>query len=133
MSSESENTLTDPMRGRSVFVSYKREDDAPPPENPSPDFGFVRYLSRQLNYELKQLGVPDEILWRDRAKIAPADDWSEVIRQELHRADLFLAVVSRNYIRSKWCKDEVLTMAQRIETLDTSVRDRRIFRVDKQR
>ena len=119
------------IRNRSVFISYRRLDDVPPPESPSPESGFVRYLWQQLRWELNQLGVPDAILWRDRGQLAPGDEWSEVILTELRRADLFLAIVSRNYIRSTWCMREAQTMAQRVELLELNSRERRILRVDK--
>ena len=90
---------------RSVFISYRRLDDDPPPDMPEAG-GFVRYLHQQVRWELSQLGVPDAILWRDRNMIAPNDDWPEKILDELHRADLFLAIVSRNYVNSGWCKRE---------------------------
>jgi hypothetical protein len=117
-------------QARSVFVSYRVLDDEPPPGEPE-DSGFVRYLSRQLRWELDQLGVPDAVLWRDRVKIFPADDWSQVIFDELSKADLFLAVLSKNYVRSSWCTREISTMASRIENLAAEARPRRIFRVDK--
>jgi hypothetical protein len=116
--------------GRAVFVSYRSIDDEPPPEGPK-DCGFVRYLSKQIRWELRQLGVPNAILWRDRAEIEPGDDWSEAIHNALSNADLFLAVLSKNYIQSPWCAKELSTMAHRIKTLDALAGPRRIFRVDK--
>ena len=117
-------------QARSVFVSYRVLDDEPPPGEPE-ETGFVRYLSRQLRWELNQLGVPDTVLWRDRVKIFPADDWSQVIFDELSKADLFLAILSKNYVKSSWCTREISTMASRIEGLAAEARPRRIFRIDK--
>ena len=117
-------------QAHSVFVSYRRLDDEPPPEAPK-DCGFVRYLSKQLRWELRMLGVPETIFWRDRAEIDPGDAWSDTIREALSNADLFLAILSRNYIRSSWCNQELSTMASRIELLDSQAGRRRIFRVDK--
>jgi hypothetical protein len=114
---------------RSVFISYRRLDDDPPPDMPEAG-GFVRYLHQQVRWELSQLGVPDAILWRDRNMIAPNDDWPEKILDELHRADLFLAIVSRNYVNSGWCKREVSTIASRLAT-NAPTNARRMFRVDK--
>jgi hypothetical protein len=39
--------------------------------------------------------VPNAILWRDRGKISPADAFSVIIREELQKADLFIAILSR--------------------------------------
>jgi hypothetical protein len=115
---------------REVFVSYRRLDDLPPPGK-SKDRGFVCYLLRQLRYDLSQMGVPDAVLWQDRAKIGPGDDFTEAIREALNRAELFVAVLSKNYVTSSWCEEELSTMASRVARLDAQNRKRRIFRVDK--
>jgi hypothetical protein len=117
---------------REVFVSYRRLDDLPPPGK-SKDRGFVCYLLRQLRYDLSQMGVPDAILWQDRGKIGPGDDFPDVIREALNRAELFLAVLSKNYVTSSWCDRELSTMVSRVMQLDAQARKRRIFRVDKHR
>lgn len=114
--------------GRSVFVSYRRLDDDPPPEKP--EGGFVRYLSQQVRWELNQLGVPKAVLWRDRAKIEPGDIWSLKIEEALSDADIFLAIVSRNYVHSDWCAREISTMAARAVP-DGS--PKRMLRIDKHR
>jgi hypothetical protein len=116
---------------RVVFLSYRSIDDEPPPENPKGR--YVEYLWRQLRWELNRLGVPKATLWRDRCEIEPGDNWSEVIRQELHRSDLFVALLSRNYIDSDWCNEETNTMASRVAMFDDNLRERRIFRADKNR
>jgi hypothetical protein len=117
---------------REVFVSYRRLDDLPPPGK-SKDRGFVCYLLRTLRYDLSQMGVPDEVLWQDRAEIGPGDDFTEAIREALNRAELFVAVLSRNYVTSNWCDEELSTMLSRVMRLDAHARRRRIFRVDKHR
>jgi hypothetical protein len=116
---------------RVIFLSYRSIDDEPPPENP--DGGYVRHLREQLRWELNQLGVPDAILWVDRYKIEPGDIWSEVLREELNKADLFIALLSRNYIKSEWCATELSTMAARVATFEKEAQHRRIFRADKHR
>jgi hypothetical protein len=115
---------------REVFISYRRLDNDLPPDTPN-GRGFVDYLKRQVRYDLSQLGVPDAILWQDRSEIAPADDWNEKIRNALNNAELFIAVLSKNYINSPWCEKELHTMKSRTEMLGTPAGDRRIFRVDK--
>jgi hypothetical protein len=115
---------------REVFVSYRHLDDLPPPGK-SKDRGFVAYLIRQLRYDLSQMGVPDEILWQDRVKIWPGDNFVQVIFEALNRAELFVAVLSKNYAASPWCDEELSTMTSRIMNFDAQARKRRIFRVDK--
>ena len=115
--------------GPEVFISYRVLDNHPPPDGPAR--GFVDYLLTQIRYDLTQLGIPDAILWQDRSKIAPADDWNDKILSALNSAELFIAILSKNYITSDWCKKELDTMTSRVETLDARARERRIFRVDK--
>jgi TIR domain len=113
-----------------VFVSYRRLDNDPPPDGPNVR-GFVDYLLTQVRYDLSQLGVPNAVLWQDRSKIAPADDWNENISNALNSAELFIAILSKNYITSDWCKKELDTMRSRVGMLGTPALERRIFRVDK--
>jgi hypothetical protein len=116
---------------REVFVSYRRLDDELPPDCSSDSGGFVGYLLRQVRYDLRQMGVPDAVLWRDRAKIELGDRWSEAIHKALNSAELFVAILSRNYVTSDWCAKELSAMASRIAMLDAEDGQRRIFRVDK--
>lgn len=95
--------------------------------------GYVTHLRKQLRWELNQLGVPDATVWMDRCKIQPGDVWSEVLNEELQKADLFIALLSRNYINSDWCEREISTMAARVATFEREARHQRIFRVDKDR
>ena len=115
--------------GPEVFISYRVLDNHPPPDGPAR--GFVDYLLTQIRYDLTQLGIPDAILWQDRSKIAPADDWNDNILSALNSAQLFIAILSKNYITSDWCNKELDTMTSRVETIDARARERRIFRVDK--
>jgi TIR domain len=114
-----------------VFVSYRRLDDELPPSSRKDRRGFVGQLVRELQWELRHLGAPDILLWHDRGKIEPGDIWSDKVVEALNNAELFVAILSRNYIRSDWCKYELETMASRIAELDAGVDRRRIFRVDK--
>src|SRR5262245_55343294 len=116
---------------REVFVSYRRLDDELPPDCSSDSGGFVGYLLRQVRYDLRQMGVPDAVLWRDRAKIELGDRWSEAIHKALNSAELIVAILSRNYVTSDWCAKELSAMASRIAMLDAEDGQRPIFRVDK--
>jgi TIR domain len=118
------------VQGREVFISYRSLDNEAPP-GCKRERGFVNYLITQVKYDLRQLGVPDTILWQDRAKIEKGDIWSEAIFNALGKAELFIAVLSRNYITSPWCHQELSTMLSRIKMLGESAGKRRIFRVDK--
>jgi TIR domain len=113
--------------GREVFLSYRRMDDESPPDTPSVD-GFVRYLLKQLRWELRQLGFPETVLWLDRTKIAPGDIWTEAIFKALDKAELFVAILSRNYMKSPWCEKELCAM---LTKANEHRWEGRIFRVDK--
>jgi hypothetical protein len=127
--------------GPQVFVSYRRVDNDPPPQSyrrvdgdpppQSPERGFVDYLLTDVRYDLTQLGAPKSIFWQDRAKIAPADDWNEKIETALNDASFFIAVLSLNYVTSKWCRKELKTMRSRFELLGSPALQGRIFRIDK--
>lgn len=115
-----------------VFISYRRLDNIPPPDGRN-RHGFVNYLLRQVRSRLQEDGVPDAILWQDRSKIEPGDVWSKAILDALNRAELFVAILSRNYIKSSWCARELRTMNERIKKFGVPAGERRIFRVDKHR
>ena len=123
-------TGADAHDGREVFISYRRLDDMPPPDRRM-SHGFVNYLLRQVRARLQEMGVPDAVLWQDRSNIEPGDVWSDKILDALNRAELFMAIVSRNYITSPWCKQELSVMKSRIEKLGPPAGEQRIFRVDK--
>jgi hypothetical protein len=119
---------------RQIFISYRRLDNEPPPDGPKardPRYGFVNFLLRQIKYDLSQMGVPDVILWQDRSQIVPADDFNEEIENALKKSDLFLAILSENYLASRWCTLELGTMKSRVDTLGTPAGQGRIFRADK--
>jgi TIR domain len=111
-----------------VFISYRRLDNLAPGRN---RHGFVNYLLRQVRSRLQENGVPDAVLWQDRSQIEPGDVWSEAIWNALNRAELFVAILSKNYISSSWCAKELHAMKERVEMLGAPAGEHRIFRVDK--
>jgi hypothetical protein len=113
-----------------VFISYRRLDNIPPPDGRN-RHGFVNYLLRQVRSRLQENGVPDAILWQDRSQIEPGDVWSDAIWNALNRAELFIAILSKNYIKSSWCAKELHTMEQRVRMFGAPAGERRILRVDK--
>jgi TIR domain/CobQ/CobB/MinD/ParA nucleotide binding domain len=116
--------------GVEIFVSYRTLDDVPPPGVPH-QRGFVSYLVRQLRWELAQMGLPFAVLWKDRARIEAGDTWSDAVVRAIDDSQLFIVVVSKNYVTSHWCEAELSTIASRVAKLDAQAGQRRIFRVDK--
>ena len=112
-----------------VFISYRRLDNYTPPDM-GPLKGFVDHLLRAIRWRLTEMGVPDANFWVDRSKIEPSDRWSDAIEKALNRADLFVAIISENYLRSSWCIKEACTMKTRASKLPVPP-DGRIFRVDR--
>jgi TIR domain len=111
-----------------VFISYGSPDDEPPPDRADKK-GFVSHLVLQVLYDLRQRGVPDTVLWRDRAQIRKGEDWKKALHDVLGKVQLFVAILSGNYINSPWCEAELRFMEERIKAL--GVPPDRIFRVDK--
>jgi hypothetical protein len=116
-----------------VFISYRLLDNYTPPDS-GPLKGFVDHLLRAIKWRLIEMGVPDADFWLDRSKIEPGDRWSDAIEEALNRADLFVAIVSENYLQSSWCKKEFCAMKKRVSKLPAPPDGkRRIFRVDKRK
>jgi hypothetical protein len=118
---------TEPVQ---IFISYRQLDDESPPDSPN-DSGFVSYLLKQLRYDLTQMGVPEVNRWQGRAKLEPRDVWSDALSSALNKAELFIVILSTNYVTTPWCNLELSTIASRVEMLGARNGQRRIFRVDK--
>jgi len=115
----------------SAFLSYARDDDQRPLEKPKTR-GFVTYLYEQLKWELIDLGLPENFIWRDRENMRFSDDWPSVINDTLAHSDIMLVVTSKNFVKSNECRREIDLFAQRLRSLPNAGRSNRIFRVEKQ-
>jgi hypothetical protein len=89
-----------------VFISYARDDDEPPPDDPNAT-GFVSYLHNQLRYELTQLGPPAPVLWRDQKTIERGHRFEPRLVEALAQSTLLLVVLSRNWMERGWCRREL--------------------------
>jgi hypothetical protein len=100
---------------------------------PRPAALAVSFLQRQLLFELEtELGLGGVVLWHDRTAIEPGDRWSDKIIEALHKADILLVVLSRNYAEQEWCNRELETFMSRPEAALDPDFNGRIIRVDKQ-
>jgi hypothetical protein len=115
----------------SAFLSYARDDDQRPLEKPKTR-GFVTYLYDQLKWELIDLGLPENLIWRDQENIRFSDNWPTVIDDTLNHSDIMLVVTSKNFANSNECKREVDLFVRRLRTLPNAGQRNRIFRVEKQ-
>ncbi len=95
-----------PSYGGAVFLSYARVDDLRPPPDGKLK-GWVTYLWEQLRWAMTQEGVPQAELWRDRYQIEPSEDFTEKIDAALKQAELFVPVLSLNWVQREWCQKEL--------------------------
>ena len=75
-------------------------------------------LVEQLHYEFKQRGVLHDLeVWRDTRKVAPGDQFDHIIEEAIRQSNLFVAVLSPNWMESDFCKNELGTrlLLSRIE------------------
>jgi hypothetical protein len=92
-----------------VFVSYSRVEEWPDwVENK-----FVRVLRHWLTAEL---GRTAEI-FLDVRSIGPGDDWPEALERGLAESRAMIALWTRNYWASDWCRREHSAMMTRAEEL----------------
>jgi hypothetical protein len=105
-----------------VFVSYARDDDAQPPDSPDAK-GFVSYLYDQLQYEFLS-GKPRPKIWRDTRRIGKGDLFDPVIEEALGSSALLVVVLSRNWIASDYCRQELEHFAQHWSRANKDVRER---------
>uniref|UniRef100_A0A974AAP1 Toll/interleukin-1 receptor domain-containing protein n=1 Tax=Bradyrhizobium quebecense TaxID=2748629 RepID=A0A974AAP1_9BRAD len=94
-----------------IFISYSRDDDAPPPDKPGRK-GFVTFLDDAIRYEFQELGPDRPSTWRDTRRISPADQFTPEIEEALKTASFLLVVLSPNWMASKWCRRELETFAR---------------------
>lgn len=94
------------------FISYPRD-------RPS-EADYIEMILRRRNY----------IVFRDDTDISASEDVPNAIRENIHKADVFIAVWCKEYACSPWCFDE-LNIA--LETHEKSGKPLWIFRVDNTR
>jgi hypothetical protein len=91
-----------------IFMSYAHDDDlilSPDPDEP----GFVSFLDQQLRLKLRDLGARQANLWRDRNRIDQANQFADIIDDGLKRAELFVVVMSPNWMQRPYCRKEFET------------------------
>ncbi len=110
-------SLTSAHRSGQIFISYARDDNESPPDDPDAK-GFVTYLHDQLRFELKQLGHPRPELWRDAKRIERGDQFEPDLKEALARASLLLVVLSRNWMEQEWCRRELEEFVSRFPGQD---------------
>jgi hypothetical protein len=89
-----------------IFLSYARIDDEVP-SHVADGKGFVTCLYQDLRYSFRQRGDVETKIWRDTRRIDPADQFDAVIQRDIDASDLFLVVLSPNWMSRPYCKLEL--------------------------
>jgi hypothetical protein len=94
-----------------IFLSYAHDDDLV--LSPAPDeLGFVSFLDQQLRLKLRDLGVRQAKVWRDRRRIGQGDQFADVIDDGLSQAELLVVVMSPNWMQRPYCRKEFETFLE---------------------
>lgn len=89
-----------------VFISYARADDISPPDDANVK-GWVTHFWGQLRFELTDRGAEQAELWLDRYQIEPQEAFTGKIESALAEAKLIVTILSKNWIKSDWCRREL--------------------------
>ena len=94
-----------PSSDDAVFISYARADDLQPPFQNRTQ-GWVTFFWHLLRYTLVDSGAKQAELWLDRYQIEPAEAFTPRIETALAQAKLIIAIFSKNWVQSEWCRRE---------------------------
>lgn len=107
-----------------LFVSYRRS------LNEGPD-RWVASFQSALELQLKQFGCDQVKFWRDEERLYAGDDWRRCLTDALEGAAIYLAIISRSYLDSRECRNELDLMLAKLH--ETGVKaSRKIVPVYKQ-
>src|SRR3712207_4638911 len=81
-----------------VFISYSHKDER-----------FREQLQEHL-YAAKRQGLIED--WHDR-RIAPGEEWENLISENLETAEIILLLVSSSFIASPYCYDKEMRSEER--------------------
>lgn len=111
-----------PEFANDIFISYRRVIDEGPDR-------WVQAFEAALRLQLKAL-VGDVVMWRDVEQIRTGDDWRQQLVVALEGAALYLAIISRTYLDSRECRNELDQMLAHLR--DASKGPRKLFPIYKQ-
>jgi hypothetical protein len=93
-------------RAVQIYVSYARNDDASPPGSREAK-GVVALLCDALEFDFRRYEEPHPLLWRDKRGIGLGDTLETVTANAIAKSDIFLIVLSRNWLASRYCRQEL--------------------------
>jgi hypothetical protein len=91
-----------------IFMSYAHDDDLILSTDQD-ELGFVSFLDQQLRLKLRDLGVQQANVWRDRRRVSQGDQFADIIDDGLRRAELLVVVMSPNWMQRPYCRKEFET------------------------
>lgn len=129
-----------------IFVSYARNDDLDRPSARAGDrYGFVTTVVRSAERTLTDAGVtvlepekelaqgevsgPHVAFFIDKRDVPDDVQFGDAIPDELTKADVFLAVLSNNWVLRSWCLKELQYFAKRFP--DEAAARKRIVVINK--
>lgn len=87
-----------------IFISYAHDDN----HSPGDLRGWVDQFHEWLDSWLsKRRGLPELSIWLDSRRMTGNTLFDGAIRNAVNRSALFFALVSRNYLNSDYCRDEL--------------------------
>jgi hypothetical protein len=87
-----------------IFISYAHDDNHAPGDTPGWVDQFQQWLESWLT---KRRGMKKLSIWRDSRRMTGATLFDDAIKDAVTRSALFFALVSRNYLNSDYCRDEL--------------------------
>jgi hypothetical protein len=88
-----------------IFMSYAHDDDLILSQDLD-EPGFVSFLDQQLRLKLRDIGARQANVWRDRRRIGQGDQFADIIDDGLTHAQLFVVVMSPNWMQRPYCRKE---------------------------
>ncbi len=93
-----------------IFLSYARNDDQPLPGDDGK--GFITTLLKGLEAYFTSFGPPTPEIFRDSREIAKSDQFDPILKEKISKSQIFLAVLSNNWIHRDWCLKELALFEQ---------------------
>jgi hypothetical protein len=95
-----------------IFLSYARADNVLPPDSGAGK-GFITALDDWLRYSFQTNGDRTSRIWRDVRSVEDGEQFDAKIAAAIKDSELFLAVLSPNWMLSDYCRQELDAFAGR--------------------
>lgn len=92
-----------------LFISYRRAI------NEGPD-RWVSSFQQALHLNLRRLVGDNVTIWRDEEQLLTGDDWRDKLVEALESAAIYLAIISRTYLDSRECRNELDLMLDKLRS-----------------